>query len=61
MQTRLLNQKTMNVLSTLPIGDDMTKFSKDRAPMKAWTYCSDGSCRGDCVGDCTGTAAGHSL
>ena len=59
MQTRLLNQQAINVLSTLPIGDDMTKIAKEHAPRKAWAYCSDGSCRGDCVGGCEGTAAGH--
>ena len=55
MFTKLLNSVLTNQLTQLEFASAGT-ISDDY--YHAWTYCSDGSCRGDCVGGCDGTPAG---
>ena len=55
MLTKLLNNILTDQLSRLElaaVGNSTDDY------YHAWTYCSDGSCRGDCVGGCDGTPAG---
>ena len=57
MHTHLLNTKSVQLLGSLSIGREISRLEKANKFL-AYSFCSDGSCRGDCVGSCEGTARG---
>lgn len=54
MLTELLDQLILGKLNEL----QFIATTPSSGAFDAYTFCSDGSCRGDCVGGCDGTPAG---